>query len=168
MRPGVEAPRWLSHQHMRCSKRFIFVLFQFNFCPQGFLSQLRLTPCSDRSLMYSSWFEIKYLQQQQQQCILLENTIWSYSTTHFDWSLISGQLYRGFTTRTSIKTLPREWRWCQWGWTFGALRWGPEFCWLSKLNRHLGGLVRWPDLSLLDTCCLRWCRARLYQMTPGV
>ena len=66
MRPGVEAPRWLSHRHMRCSKLFSFVLFQFNFCLQGFLSQLQLTPCSDRSLMYSSWFEIKYLQQQQQ------------------------------------------------------------------------------------------------------
>ena len=32
------------------------------------------------------------------QCILLENTFWSYSTTHFDWSLISGQLYIAFTT----------------------------------------------------------------------
>ena len=27
------------------------------------------------------------------QCILLKNTIWSYSTTHFDWGSISGKLY---------------------------------------------------------------------------
>ena len=69
---AAEMPFWLSHQSIRHSKLFTFILFQFSFCPQGFLSQLRLTLCSDRSLMYSSWFEIKYLQQQQQ-CLVLES-----------------------------------------------------------------------------------------------
>ena len=52
MKPGAEAPRWLSH--MRCSRLSISVLFRFNFCPQGFVSQLRPTLCSDRSLMCPS------------------------------------------------------------------------------------------------------------------
>ena len=58
------------------------------------------------------------------QCILLKNTIWSYSTTHFDWSLISGQLYTGYCL---IKTQAREWRWNQWGCRFCRLGWWREF-----------------------------------------
>ena len=53
------------------------------FCPQGFLSQLRLTLCSDQSLMYSSWFEIKYLQQQQQQHPLLKQIVKNVIITSF-------------------------------------------------------------------------------------
>ena len=51
---------WLSHQHdiVGCSMLFTFVLFRFSFCPQGFLSQLRLMLCSNQSLMCPSWFEI--------------------------------------------------------------------------------------------------------------
>ena len=66
------------------------------------------------------WVHLLYFPQ----CILLENTIWSYSTTHFDWSLISGQLCTGYCL---IKTQAREWRWYQWGWRFCRLGWWREF-----------------------------------------
>ena len=64
------------------------------------------------------------------QCILLKNTIWSYSTTHFDWTLISGQSYIAFTTvLQNMCFLPQTVRdsdfslgWCDFVWRVDSKR----------------------------------------------
>ena len=101
------------------------------------------------------WVHLLYFPQ----CILLENTIWSYSTTHFDWSLISGQLCTGYCL---IKTQAREWRWYQWGCRLCRFGWRREF---DGGYEHLGAPNF--DTMLLDWAAHpRWLLQSAFRFVP--